>query len=194
MCLHKRILSCITKTLSSILWFVSSHYFLLFLPEVLTALKMHGTLYISLYKGHKRETGLSYWITHNTTERNATKTEANVKRCSHFNRPVQFENSYLKTSVLFLQSRYTPVLLSFKALHSLVKRSSALFFPRCTAISLFWFLPLLCVIFLLFGWMEGLSSHRLLLSCNVGFQLISICSHPRIFFIINEKVRKCKLS
>lgn len=187
MCLLTRILSRITKTFSSILWFVSSHYFpFSFLPpwSFRQLQKMHGMLYISLYKGHKW--GLSYWTPQHHHHHRNKKTH-NQKEGSKEYYEMIFP-FYLATSLFkppfVLQSRNTTPLLSLQQLPFSVKRSSAFLFPHCTAISLFLiYFSVQCYFFFPFGWKDGLSSHRLLLSCNDEFQLIFSLLLTQIFIL-----------
>ncbi len=102
----------------------------------------------------------------------------------------QFSSFMICSLSLFFRA---DILLPLNQLPFLVKREVVHYFSslRCHFIILIF--PLFSTIFLLFGWMEALFSHRLILSCNYEIQLISISSHSGIFFLTNGKVRKCKL-
>lgn len=126
---------------------ITSLSFFIF-PEVLTAPKMHGMLYISLYKGHKWETGLMYCICSPWTQPHSKHNHKRRQQriiWNEFIGPIQFCKSTFCNLSFFFRA---DLLLPLKQLPFLVKRSSTLFF--LTALPFHYFDFFLCSVLFFF--------------------------------------------
>lgn len=83
------------------------------------------------------------------------------------------------------------LLLPLKQLPVLVRKSNAFFF--LSVLPFHYFSSVQCYFSSIMLNGSAIFFLQLLLSCSDEIQMISICSHSRIFCLTNGRVRKCKL-